>query len=94
MRRAQQRAAAASDADAGISAAELDAQSAELQRVLARRRHRAAVLDGLRAQHAANAQPLPLWLSLCLVALLLFGVDYVSQRLWGLEEVVVPIKDG
>ena len=83
-----QRARPATDVDA----TELDAQSAEVQRVLAIRRRRAEVLKALQAQHAARPRPLPLWLSLGLIALLVWFMDAFSQRMWGLEDHIVPVK--
>lgn len=70
---------------------ELDAQSAEYQRAMAHRRRRAAVLAQLREQHAKTTPPLPLWLSLLLVVLLVWGCERFAERLWGLEEALLPV---
>jgi hypothetical protein len=76
----------------GVCDAEMDAQSADVQRVLAMRRRRAAVLAQLQASHAAHARPPPLWLSLMGVALMAWLTNAISQRLWGLEDVPVTIN--
>ena len=79
-------------ADAGaVHGEELDTQSADVQRVLAIRRRRAAVLEQLKRQHAARTQPLPLWLSVGLIVLLMWLADRFSDKLWGLEHVTVPV---
>jgi hypothetical protein len=76
----------------GVSAAELDEQSADVQRVLAIRRRRATVLAQLQASHAQRSRPLPLWLSLIVIAFILWGMEALSQRLWGLEDTQIAVE--
>jgi hypothetical protein len=78
-------------ADDGVTAEELDAQSADVQRVLAIRRRRAAVLAQLQASHAQRSRPLPLWLSFLVIAFIVWAMEALSQRLWGLENKEVPV---
>jgi hypothetical protein len=90
MARARRKATPHAHADAP----ELNAEQSDAlqQRVVAMRRRRAALLEALKAQHAARPKPLPLWLSLGVIAFLVWGIDFLSQRVWGLENVVVPVK--
>ena len=74
-------------------AQELDPQSAEYQRAMAHRRRRAAVLAQLRAQHAKTTPPLPLWLSVALIVLLVWGCERFAERLWGLEDKLLPMRE-
>ena len=74
-----------------VLAQELDPQSAEYQRAMAHRRRRAAGLAQLRAQHAKTTPPLPLWLSVALIVLLVWGCERFAERLWGLEDKLLPV---
>ena len=73
-----------------VQAAELDTQSFEYQRVMDARRRRVAALAQIREQHAKTTPPLPLWLSLLLIALMMWGGELLAEHLWGLEAVHVP----
>lgn len=91
MAKPRQRAPAPADDACGgeVLPQELDAQSAEFQRAMAHRRRRAATLAHIRAEHAKQTPPLPLWLSLLLIAAMVWGGERLAQRLWGIEETVV-----
>ena len=88
----RQRAAAPADDPCGgeVHATELDTQSAEFQRAMAARRRRAAAVAHLREQHAKQTPPLPIWLSLLLIAAMVWGFERMADRLWGLEEKLIP----
>ena len=73
-----------------MHATELDPQSVEFQRAMAHRRRRAATLALLREQHAKTTPPLPIWLSLLIIAVMVWGGERLAERLWGMEEKLIP----
>jgi hypothetical protein len=50
------------------------------------------VLAQLQASHAQRSRPLPLWLSLLVIAFIVWGMEALSQRLWGLEDKQIAVE--